>query len=160
MRRVWPNGTIGTVAGTGVEGFSGDGGPAAQAELDLPKALAVLPDLKGFLVGDAQNNRVRLVTLDLRSPFVLRVVTRTLRTKAGRAVRLRYTLTQPASGPAARAPRRHDRGGRPRDGADRRRLDLVGRGLRRGRYKLRLTARAADGRSAKSTGTMTLTVTG
>ena len=61
VRRVWPDGTITTVAGTGVAGFAGDGGPAAAAELSLPKALAVLPDGSAFLVGDAANNRVRLV---------------------------------------------------------------------------------------------------
>ena len=36
-------------------------GPAAAAALNQPKALAVLPDLSGFLVGDSANNRVRLV---------------------------------------------------------------------------------------------------
>lgn len=61
VRRVDPNGRITTLAGTGTAGYSGDGGPATRAELDLPKALAVLPDGSGFLVGDAANNRVRLV---------------------------------------------------------------------------------------------------
>ena len=61
VRRVDSNGTITTVAGTGTAGYSGDGGPAIRAELNLPKALAVLPDGSGFLVGDAGNNRVRLV---------------------------------------------------------------------------------------------------
>ena len=61
VRRVDSNGRITTVAGTGTAGYSGDGGPAIRAELNLPKALAVLPDGSGFLVGDAGNNRVRLV---------------------------------------------------------------------------------------------------
>ncbi len=93
IRRVFPNGMISTVAGAGTAGFSGDGGPPAAAELDLPKALAVLPDLSGFLVGDSQNNRVRLVTLDLRPPFVLRLRPAHLRIKVGRSAILRYTVS-------------------------------------------------------------------
>ena len=61
IRRVWPDGTITTVAGTGVPGFSGDGIDPSITELNLPKALAVLTDASGFLVADAANNRVRLV---------------------------------------------------------------------------------------------------
>ena len=85
------------VAGTGAAGFSGDGGPATAAALNQPKALAVLPDLSGFLVGDSANNRVRLVRLDLRPPLMLRVVVKQLRTTAGRAATLRYTLSEPAT---------------------------------------------------------------
>ena len=66
VTRSAPDGTATTVAGIGTAGFSGDGGPAAAAALNQPKALAVLPDLSGFLVGDSANNRVRLVRLDLR----------------------------------------------------------------------------------------------
>jgi NHL repeat len=60
VRRVAPDGTISTVAGTGVEGFSGDGGPAAEARLDDPLAVAALPD-GGFLITDHDNGRVRRV---------------------------------------------------------------------------------------------------
>ena len=83
------------MAGTSAAGFSGDGGPAAQAALNQPKALAVLPDLSGFLVGDSANNRVRLVRMDLRPPFVLRILTKPVRTTTGRAATLRYTLSAP-----------------------------------------------------------------
>lgn len=68
VRRVWPDGTITTAAGTGSPGFSGDGGPAARAEVNLPKALAVLADASGFLLGDAGNNRVRLVRFPRNVP--------------------------------------------------------------------------------------------
>src|SRR6185369_17795299 len=36
IRRVSPSGVITTVAGTGHTGFSGDGGPAASAQLNTP----------------------------------------------------------------------------------------------------------------------------
>jgi hypothetical protein len=53
-------GDIYTVAGNGTRGFAGDGGPAAQAELSYPDAVAV--DRAGNLViADASNFRVRVV---------------------------------------------------------------------------------------------------
>src|SRR4051794_37342613 len=41
VRRVSASGVITTVAGIGVAGFSGDGGPATSAQLNLPYGLAV-----------------------------------------------------------------------------------------------------------------------
>jgi hypothetical protein len=61
IRRVAPNGTITTIAGTGTAGFSGDGGAAVSARLFQPKAVAV-NSAGDFLVADASNNRVRLLT--------------------------------------------------------------------------------------------------
>ncbi|HLG51445.1 MAG TPA: hypothetical protein VKY56_07395, partial [Chloroflexota bacterium] len=63
IRAVTADGTIVTAVGTGVYGFSGDGGPAPQAALARPVALAV--DARGdlFLV-DQQNERIREVTPD------------------------------------------------------------------------------------------------
>ena len=60
IRRVGPGGAIGTVAGTGSGGFSGDGGPAAMAELSEPTAVAAAPG-GGFLIADAGNQRIRFV---------------------------------------------------------------------------------------------------
>jgi uncharacterized protein (TIGR03437 family) len=61
IRRVTPAGTISTVAGNGVQGFSGDGGPATSAELWGPYGVAV--DSAGNLfIADLYNNRVRRVT--------------------------------------------------------------------------------------------------
>jgi sugar lactone lactonase YvrE len=53
-------GTITTVAGTGIGGFSGDGGPAASAELHFPAGLAL--DAGGnLLIADGGNDRIRKV---------------------------------------------------------------------------------------------------
>jgi hypothetical protein len=56
-------GTTTTVAGTGQEGFSGDGGPATQARLRLPWDVAVDP-AGNILVADSDNNRMRRVSPD------------------------------------------------------------------------------------------------
>ena len=61
--RVAPNGAVTTVAGTGVAGFSGDGGPATAAKLDGPRGVTALPG-GGFVIADADNWRVRRVAPD------------------------------------------------------------------------------------------------
>lgn len=54
------NGIITTVAGIGTQGFSGDGGQAAMAQLALPSAVAL--DSNGrLLIADTNNQRVRAV---------------------------------------------------------------------------------------------------
>jgi hypothetical protein len=40
-RKVTPAGIISTVAGNGIKGFSGDAGPATEAQLALPNSIAV-----------------------------------------------------------------------------------------------------------------------
>jgi uncharacterized protein (TIGR03437 family) len=61
IRRVTPAGTISTVAGNGVAGFSGDGGMAANAALSSPSDVTV--DGNGNLyVADTLNNRIRKIT--------------------------------------------------------------------------------------------------
>lgn len=52
-------GDITTVAGTGTSGFSGDGGPAPLAQLDLPNAVAV--DAAGNLFLAVGSHRIRRV---------------------------------------------------------------------------------------------------
>jgi uncharacterized protein (TIGR03437 family) len=55
------NGVITTVAGTGVEGYNGDGGPATSALLSQPEGVAV--DSSGNLyIADSGNGRVRKVS--------------------------------------------------------------------------------------------------
>ena len=61
IRKVTPQGIISTVAGNGVYGFTGDGGPATSASFNLPTSLAV--DAAGNLfIADNKNNRIRKVT--------------------------------------------------------------------------------------------------
>jgi hypothetical protein len=61
VRRISPSGVISTVAGTGVPGFSGDGGSATSARLDSPTDVEPTPD-GGFLIADLGNRRVRKVS--------------------------------------------------------------------------------------------------
>lgn len=63
VRRVDADGTITTVAGTGTAGFSGDGGPATQAQLDSPQGISAAPDGTVY-IGDVRNRRVRRVGTD------------------------------------------------------------------------------------------------
>lgn len=61
VRRIDTRGTITTVAGTGSRGYSGDGGPAVNAQLNGPTGVAV--DSNGRLfIADNANYRVRMVT--------------------------------------------------------------------------------------------------
>ena len=55
-------GLISTLAGTGVAGFSGDGGQAAQAQLRQPHSIAIGPDGR-LLICDVGNHRIRAVNL-------------------------------------------------------------------------------------------------
>ncbi|MBI4746870.1 MAG: IPT/TIG domain-containing protein [Acidobacteria bacterium] len=54
------SGILTTVAGTGIPGFSGDGGAAFNAQLNEPEDLAIDRDGNLFIC-DAQNNRIRRV---------------------------------------------------------------------------------------------------
>jgi uncharacterized protein (TIGR03437 family) len=63
VRKITTNGLIQTVAGTGVAGFSGDGGPANAALLNQPYGLAF--DSSGNLyIADLGNARVRKIGTD------------------------------------------------------------------------------------------------
>jgi len=61
VRKVTTGGTISTIAGTGLPGFSGDGGAATNAMLNEPRSVAV--DSHGnVFVADTVNDRVRKIT--------------------------------------------------------------------------------------------------
>jgi len=63
VRRISPDGIVTTVAGTGIAGFTGDGGPATSAQLAGAMGLAV--DRKGHLyIADGGTNRVRKISSD------------------------------------------------------------------------------------------------
>jgi sugar lactone lactonase YvrE len=63
VRKVSPDGIITTVVGTGKEGFSGDGGPATEAQLRGPYDVAV--DAAGnLLIVEEDSHRVRKVSPD------------------------------------------------------------------------------------------------
>jgi uncharacterized protein (TIGR03437 family) len=63
VRKIAVNGTISTVAGSGTPGFTGDGGPAANAQINGPFDVAV--DTSGNLyIADTGNEVVRKVSPD------------------------------------------------------------------------------------------------
>jgi hypothetical protein len=61
IRRVDTAGHITTVAGTGTQGFDGDGGQASVALLDSPQGLAV--NSSSLYIADTHNHRIRKVDL-------------------------------------------------------------------------------------------------
>ena len=75
-------GDITTVAGTGVAGFSGDGGPAGSATLDQPQAVAVRSG-GDLVVADTGNHRVRVVAPATGVAFGRPITAGTIRTVAG-----------------------------------------------------------------------------
>ena len=58
VRKVTPAGIISTAAGTGAAGWSGDGGPGPNAQLDHPQGLAADADGNVY-IADSGNNRIR-----------------------------------------------------------------------------------------------------
>ncbi|MGC2517219.1 MAG: NHL repeat-containing protein, partial [Terriglobales bacterium] len=61
IRKVGPDGTISIFAGTGVAGYSGDGGPATSAELNNPDGGA-FDGAGNFYFSDLYNNVIRVIT--------------------------------------------------------------------------------------------------
>jgi hypothetical protein len=71
LRRL-PDGRFAVVAGSGREGFSGDGGPATKAELRLSEYSGVVAGADGTVYfADTGNNRVRAVLADGRIDTVV-----------------------------------------------------------------------------------------
>ncbi|MBL7516566.1 serine/threonine protein kinase, partial [Frankia sp. CNm7] len=63
IRKIDTAGVVTTVAGIGLYGYSGDGGPAAQARIGRIEDVAVLGDGTIYF-GDLDSNRVRRITPD------------------------------------------------------------------------------------------------
>jgi hypothetical protein len=62
IRRIDRNGIITSVAGTGIAGFSGDGGPGTKAQLNFPFGIGIAPrDL--MYIAEGGSGRVRLLRL-------------------------------------------------------------------------------------------------
>ncbi len=61
IRKVDSTGTITTIAGTGQRGFSGDEGPATQAQLNNPRGVAV-DGAGNIYIADQHNHRIRKLT--------------------------------------------------------------------------------------------------
>jgi len=60
VRKITPGGVITSIAGTGIQGFSGDGGPASSAMLGRPFSLAM--DAGGNLyIADSAGERIRKI---------------------------------------------------------------------------------------------------
>ena len=110
VRRVSPDGTIDTVAGNGLSGVSGDGGPAVLAAIGRPIGVAVGPT--GTLyVSDSENHVVRAVRTDFAAeaigeqyPFASDSCAAGTTVAAGAAddgTTARVSVVQPASGSAS-----------------------------------------------------------
>lgn len=73
LRIVDATGTINTIAGTGVSGYSGDGGPATTAKISLTDPITwsiptigssiAIDSAKRIYIADHHNNRIRILTL-------------------------------------------------------------------------------------------------
>jgi len=86
-------GVITTVAGVGYQGFSGDGGLAAEAKLNSPAGVAV--DLQGnILIADTFNHRIRIV--DQRTGIIRTLVGSGIQGSAGDGgLAIRAQLSEP-----------------------------------------------------------------
>jgi sugar lactone lactonase YvrE len=72
VRRYWPKtGYVETFAGTGTKGFSGDGGPAREAQLGGVYCVALDPKGERLYLVDLDNRRVRAI--DLKTGTILTV---------------------------------------------------------------------------------------
>jgi hypothetical protein len=69
VRRVDASGNITTFAGSGTQGFLGDGGPATSASLDTPMSVAVNPINGTVYIADSRNNVIRAVAGGIISTF-------------------------------------------------------------------------------------------
>ena len=63
IRKITRDGVVTTVAGTGVPGYSGDGGPALNAQLNSPWGILIDKD-DNLLIADSNNDAIRKVGSD------------------------------------------------------------------------------------------------
>ncbi|MFN6039328.1 MAG: T9SS type A sorting domain-containing protein, partial [Bacteroidota bacterium] len=63
VRKISFTGIVSTIAGTGVPGFSGDGGNPLYAQLNMPHAVSTNPNGTEIFITDEQNKRIRKVDM-------------------------------------------------------------------------------------------------
>ncbi len=71
LRKIDTSGIITTVVGTGIAGFSGDGGPATMAKLNQPSGIAIDREGKMYIC-DLINRRIRVVSPFNNQPYFIR----------------------------------------------------------------------------------------
>jgi len=64
-----------TDAGNGIAGFSGDGGPAINAELNFVSGMAIVPGDGSVFIADGLNHRIRFFTAPYIIPVPLKLLT-------------------------------------------------------------------------------------
>lgn len=105
VHRLWFNGNAGIVSGSG-RGFSGDGGPARDAQLNDPRDVAV--DSNGNIyIADNGNNRIRKVTCPVVADLRLHQAAASSR-RAGRPFSLNFTINNDGPGAATDVTLRED----------------------------------------------------
>jgi len=62
IRKVYPDGTIATIAGSGGPGYTGNGGPASTASLGFPHGVAVHGSSGDVYISDPEYDVIRLLT--------------------------------------------------------------------------------------------------
>ena len=68
IREINTSGVINTITGTGVAGYSGDGGPPSLAEINQSTGVAV--DAAGIIyIADNDNNRIREIHIGSHAPY-------------------------------------------------------------------------------------------
>ncbi len=91
IRKVAPDGLITTLAGNGTAGFSGDGGPASDAQVASPYAVA-LDQGGNVYIADSLNYRIRKISLDGTIRTIAGTGTEGLTGEAGMATSARIGL--------------------------------------------------------------------
>ena len=140
IRKITPDGIITTVAGSGIAGFAGDGGPATNAQLNHPTGV-IVDATGGILIADQHNYRVRRV--DPSGTITTVAGTGFPGYRAGGRRACAASGAEPADDARARCAGRHPhrRDGRAARPANRpRRHDLHDRGRQRVRVRRRRQA--------------------
>jgi Secretion system C-terminal sorting domain/NHL repeat len=92
IREINTAGIINTIIGTGVDGYSGDGGPPTAAQINRSTGIAIGPAGKIY-ISDNYNNRIRVVHLPTHEPFFTRGVSASFTTCPDKNTSLDTLLT-------------------------------------------------------------------